>query len=148
MKRTLYEESSFIMDKEIINPVSLARPSGFSHGILVSRGQTLFLAGQTASDKEGRITAPSDLVAQYEQVLFNLRAVVEAAGGHMQDIVKMTIFVSDRDDYLAHLKSLGKVHQTFFASYYPAMALLEISRFFQEGVLIEIEGIAVIDQPA
>jgi enamine deaminase RidA (YjgF/YER057c/UK114 family) len=132
------------MDKEIINPETLARPSGFSHGILVSRGRTLFLAGQTASDKEGRITAPGDLTKQYEQVLSNLKVVVEAAGGSMQDIVKMTIFVSDRDDYHAHLKPLGKVHQAFFGSYYPAMALLEVSRFFQEGVLIEIEGIAVI----
>jgi enamine deaminase RidA (YjgF/YER057c/UK114 family) len=131
------------MDKEIINPETLARPSGFSHGILVSKGQMLFLAGQTASDQDGRI--PGDLVAQYEQVLSHLKTVVEAAGGRMQDIVKMTIFVSNRDDYLAHLKLLGKVHQTFFGSYYPAMALLEISRFFQEGVLIEIEGIAVIE---
>jgi enamine deaminase RidA (YjgF/YER057c/UK114 family) len=132
------------MGKTIINPLSLARPRGFSHGILVSGGQLLFLAGQTGSDAEGNIMAPGDLIAQYEQLLRNLKAVVEAAGGKMQDIVKITIFVRDRDDYLAHLGPLGQVHRSFFGDYYPATALFEISRFFQDEALIEIEGIAVI----
>ncbi len=132
------------MGKRILNPPGLAQPVGFSHGMLVTGGQLLFLAGQTASDAEGCIVGVGDVVAQYEQVLQNLRTVVEAAGGKMQDIVKMTIFVRERDDYLAHLKPLGKVHQAFFGAYYPAMALFEISRFFQDEALIEIEGIAVI----
>ena len=132
------------MGKRILNPPGLAQPVGFSHGMLVTGGQLLFLAGQTASDAEGCIVGVGDVVAQYEQVLQNLRTVVEAAGGKMQDIVKMTIFVRERDDYLAHLKLLGKVHQAFFGAYYPAMALFEISRFFQDEALIEIEGIAVI----
>src|SRR6266699_2259672 len=104
----------------LINPPALARPSGFSHGVLVTGGRLLFLAGQTASDTEGRIVAPGDLVAQYEQVLRNLKTVVEEAGGKMQDIVKITIFVRDRDDYRAHLKPLGGVHKSFFGAYYPA----------------------------
>jgi enamine deaminase RidA (YjgF/YER057c/UK114 family) len=132
------------MNRDILNPPSLARPSGFSHGILITGGRLLFLAGQTASDANGQIVAPGDLVAQYEQVLQNLQTVVEAAGGTMQNIVKMTIFVSDRDDYHAHLKPLGKVHRAYFGNYYPATALFEISRFFQDDALIEIEGIAVI----
>lgn len=132
------------MEKTLINPPALPRPSGFNHGILVTGGHLLFLAGQTASDAEGRITAPADLVTQYEQVLRNLQAVVEAAGGTMQDIVKITIFVRDRNDYLAHLKPLGKVHKAFFGSYYPATALFEISRFFQDEALVEIEGVAVL----
>ena len=132
------------MDKTIINPPTLARPSGFSHGIVVAGGRLLFLAGQTASDKEGRIVGPGDLIAQYTQVLRNIQTVVEAAGGTMQDIVKITIFVSDRDNYRANLHTLGKAHQAFFGSYYPATALLEISRFFQDEALIEIEGLAVI----
>lgn len=131
------------MEKTIINPPTLARPSGFSHGILATGGRMLFLAGQTASDKEGRIIS-DDLVIQYEQVLRNLQTVVEAAGGTMQNIVQITIFVRDRDEYLANLKPLGKVHRAFFGSYYPAIALLEISRFVQHEALIEIQGIAVL----
>jgi enamine deaminase RidA (YjgF/YER057c/UK114 family) len=133
------------MGKTIINPLTLARPRGFSHGVLVSEGQLLFLAGQTSSDAEGNILAPGDLVAQYEQVLRNLKAIVEAAGGKMQDIVKITIFVRDRDDYLAHLGPLGQVHRSFFGNYYPATALFEISRLFQDEALIEIEGMAVLE---
>lgn len=132
------------MNRTILNPPSLARPSGFSHGILTTGGQMLCLAGQTASDSSGQILSPGDIVGQYEQVLQNLQTVVEAAGGTMQDLVKMTIFVSDRDDYRAHLKELGKVHRAYFGDHYPATALLEISRFFQDGALIEIEGIAVL----
>ncbi len=132
------------MKKTLINPPELARPIGFNHGVLVAGGNLLFLAGQTASDAAGNIVAPGDLVAQYEQVLLNHKIVVEAAGGTMQDIVKMTIFVRDRDAYLAHLKALGAVHRSYFGTYYPATALFEISRFYQDEALIEIEGIAVI----
>ncbi|MGH2542412.1 MAG: RidA family protein [Ardenticatenaceae bacterium] len=132
------------MEKQIINPPELAPPRGFNHGILVSGGRLLFLAGQDASDGEGRIVAPGDLVAQFEQILSNLRAVVEAAGGQMQDIVKLTIFVADRDAYRVNLPLLGEIYRRYFGRYYPAMALLEISGFFQEGAVIEIESIAVI----
>ncbi len=134
------------MQKTIINPPTLSRPVGFNHGIVVMGGRLLFLAGQTASDKEGRIVAPGDIVTQYTQVLQNLQTVIEAAGGTMQDIVKMTIFVSDRDDYHANLPALGKAHKTFFGAYYPATALLEISRFYQDGAMIEIEGLAVLNE--
>ena len=84
------------MPKQIINPPQLAPPRGFNHGILASGGQILFLAGQDASDANGHIVAPGDVVTQYEQVLHNLKAVVEEAGGSMQDIVKLNIFVKDR----------------------------------------------------
>jgi len=136
------------MEKTIINPPALANAVGFSHGILVTGGRLLFLAGQTGSDAEGQIIAPGDLVAQYEQTLRNLQTVVEAAGGNMQDITKLNIFIRDRDDYLAHLKPLGIVHRTFFGAYYPAMALFEVSGFFQNETLVEIEGFAVIDPTA
>jgi enamine deaminase RidA (YjgF/YER057c/UK114 family) len=136
------------MDKTIINPEQLAPPIGFSHGILTTGGRLLFLAGQTATDAAGQIGAPGDVVAQYEQALRNLQTVVAAAGGAMTDIVKMTIFVRDRDDYRAHLRALGRVHRAFFGAYYPATALFEIACFFEDEVLVEIEGIAVLESDA
>jgi enamine deaminase RidA (YjgF/YER057c/UK114 family) len=132
------------MDKDIINPPSLAKPVGFNHGIVTSGGRLLFLAGQDASDAEGHIVAPGDVVGQLRQVLLNLRAVVEAAGGTMQDIVKLNIYVRDRDGYAARLKDLGQVFREQFGHYYPTMALFEMSRLFQEEALIELEGIAVL----
>lgn len=133
------------MPKKLINPDTLAAPRGFNHGVLVSGGQWLFLAGQTASDVHGNIVAPGDIVGQYNQILRNHQAVVEAAGGTMTDIVKMTIFVSDKKLYLANLVQIGQVHRRYFGNYYPAMALFEITSFFQEQALIELEGIAVIN---
>jgi enamine deaminase RidA (YjgF/YER057c/UK114 family) len=131
------------MKKELINPAQLPVPRGFNHGIVTEGGRLLFLSGQDASDANGRIIS-GDLVAQYEQVLQNLQAVVVEADGTMQDIVKLTIYVKDRDDYRAKLRELGRVHQKYFGAYYPTMALFEVTNFFQDGNLVELEGFAVL----
>lgn len=136
------------MRKQLINPSSLSRPRGFNHGVLASGGQWLFLAGQDASDAQGHIVAPGDVVAQYEQALRNVQAVVAEAGGAMTDIVQFTLFVKDRADYIAKLKPIGEVHRRYFGAYYPAMALFEVAGFFQAEALIEVQGIAVIHSPA
>jgi len=133
------------MERKIINPASLPAPRGFNHGIMVTGGRLLFLAGQDASDADGNIVSPGDLVGQFEQVLHNLNAVVAEAGGSMQNIVKLNIFVSSRDDYAANLKALGQVFRKYFGDHYPAMALFEVTGFFREGNLIELEGMAVIE---
>jgi len=134
------------MVKEIVNPGSLARPSGFNHGIVVEGGKLLFLAGQDASGADGRIVAPGDLVGQCGQVLSNLRVVVEAAGGTMRDIVKLNVYVTDRDAYRTQLKPLGALFREYFGGYYPTMALFEIVALFQDDAVIEMEGMAVISE--
>lgn len=132
------------MSKEIINPPSLPAPRGFNHGLLTTGGSLLFLAGQDASDGDGRIVAPGDIVAQCQQVLHNLHAVVHEAGGQMADIVKLNVYVTSRDAYIAHLKPLGKLFREYFGNYYPAMALLEVKGLFQPEALVEMEGFAVL----
>ena len=132
------------MKKTIVNPPSLSPPLGFSHGIVTEGGRVLFLAGQTGSDASGRIVAPGDLVAQYDQAVANLEEVCKAAGGTLTDIVKLNIFVRDRDDYVAKLKELGRAHRNRFGAYYPTMALFGVTALFQEDALVELEGIAVI----
>jgi len=133
------------MERKIITPPTLAAPRGFSHGILVTGGRTLFLAGQDASGPDGRIVARGDLLGQFEQVLRNLSTVVDAAGGTLQDVVKLNIFVLDRTAYRANSKRLGELFRARFAAHYPAMALFEVSGFYQDDALIEMEGIAVIE---
>lgn len=132
------------MDKEIVNPESLAPPRGFNHGIKVTGGELLFLAGQDGSNADEEIVAPDDLVAQFEQVLENLQTVVREAGGTTDDIVKLNIFVADRDDYVDKLDPLGEVMASYFEEY-PTMALFEVNEFFKEEALIELEGFAVVD---
>ncbi len=135
------------MERKIITPPALPAPRGFSHGILVKGGQLLFLAGQDASDAQGAIVAPSDLVGQFEQVLRNLRAVVEEAGGTLQDVVKLNVFVRNRGAYVANLKPIGTVFRQYFRGHYPTMALFEVSGFFRDEALIEMEGTAVLEAP-
>jgi enamine deaminase RidA (YjgF/YER057c/UK114 family) len=132
------------MTKEIINPASLPTPRGFNHGLLTTGGKLLFLAGQDASDGEGHIVAPGDMVAQCQQALHNLHAVVHEAGGQMTDIVKLNVYVTSRDAYVEHLKPLGKLFREYFGAYYPAMALFEVVGLFQPEAMIEMEGFAVL----
>lgn len=133
------------MEPKIINPSTLPAPRGYNHGLLVSGGKLLFLAGQDASGPDGIIVSPNDLIGQFEQVLSNLKAVVEEAGGTMQNIMKLNIFVRNRNDYTANLVPLGKLFRSYFDNHYPAMGLFEVSAFFRDRTLIELEGIAVLE---
>jgi len=130
--------------KNIVNPPSLIEPRGYNHSIVTQGGHTLYLAGQTALDAKGEIVAPGNIVEQYRQVLNNMQAVVEAAGGTLRDIVTMTIYVRFMDDYKGHLKELGVVHKEFFGAYYPATALIGVERLFDDDALIEIVSVAVL----
>lgn len=132
------------MAKRVVNPDGLAPPRGFNHGLLVDGGQLLFLAGQDATGPDGDLVASGDLVGQFEQVMANLAAVVEAAGGQPDDIVKLNAYVADADAYRANLEPLGAVFREYVETY-PAMALFEVSGFFEPGALVELEGFAVID---
>ena len=130
--------------KRIINPPSLVAPSGYSHGIESEGGRTVYLAGQVAFDADGRIVGADDLVKQFDRALANLRETLHAAQAEMTDIVKLLIFVKDKQDYQDHLTEIGKVYRTYFGRYFPAMSLVEVSNLFEDGALIEIEGIAVV----
>lgn len=132
------------VSKEIITPADLPEPSGFNHGIITEGGRILWLAGQDASDSQGNIVGPGDIVAQYEQVLRNLKAVMDEAGGAMTDIVKLNVFVTNRALYKDNLKPLGKLMKHYFGAYYPVMALFEVISLFRDDALVELEGVAVL----
>ena len=120
-------------------------PIGYSHGVESQGGRTVYLAGQVAFDQEGLIVGADDLVRQFDQALSNLRETLHAAQAEMTDIVKLLIFVKDKGDYQKNLKEIGKVYRTYFGRYFPAMSLVEVSNLFEDGALIEIEGIAVVN---
>lgn len=132
------------MKLEVIEPEGLAPPRGFNHGIAVEGGRLVFLAGQDASDPDGEIVASGELVPQFEQVMENLSAVVEAAGGSSEDIVKLNVYVADVETYRANLGELGEIFRRYVDTY-PAMALFEVSGFFKPGAVVELEGFAVIE---
>ena len=127
-----------------ITPPGLPRPSGFSHAV-EARGRLLFLAGQTAQGPDGRIVAPGRLVEQFRQALDNVRIVVEAAGGSLKDLVKVTFYVRDKADYRARAREIGQVYRTMMEGHYPATTLVEVSGLWDDEALIEIDGMAVLE---
>ncbi|MGH7384922.1 MAG: RidA family protein [Candidatus Rokuibacteriota bacterium] len=128
-----------------INPPSLPKPAGYTHGFEVQGGKTVYIAGQVAHDKEGRVVGKGDLVAQFRQVCENLKAVMTARAGQMNDIVKLTIYVLSKTEYKARGREIGAVYRDFFGRHYPAMTLVEIKGLYDDDCLIEIEGVAVVD---
>ena len=136
------------MTKTLVSPSTLPPPSGFTPGVLTTGGRWLFLAGQTGMDGTGAIAAPGDMVAQFSQALANLQAVVAEAGGQMTDIVKLTLFVTDKAAYRAQLESIGAAYRAVFGRYFPAITLVEVRSLYDDQALIEIDGIAVLPKPA
>lgn len=128
---------------ERVNPPHLAPPTGFSHGVRATSGTMVFLAGQTALDKAGRIVGDG-IVAQFERALTNLLDVAAAAGAGPSDLAKLTVFAVDVADYRRHARDLGLVWKRLVGSDYPAMAVIGTTRLWDEEALVEIEGIAVV----
>lgn len=128
---------------EFVNPAGLAKPVGFSHGVLVKQpARFLFLAGQCGHDPQGRINSPGDLVAQFDRALANFGPVLEGASLRYEDIVRMDIFVLCRDDYLSRLEHLGAIYRKHFGRHFPAMALFEVRGLFDPQALVEITATA------
>lgn len=133
---------------ESVNPASLGRPRGFSHGILApAGGRLLFVAGQTAADEHGHVPEPARGFAdQFARALDRVLAVVEEAGGGPEDIGRLTLYVTDLDAYLDARGPIGKAYRARMGRHYPAMALVEVRRLMDEGTLVEIEATAVIPE--
>ena len=127
---------------EAINPDGWDRPSGFSHGV-VATGRVLAIAGQIGAEPDGRLVA-GDLVAQFDRALGNVAEVVGAAGGLMDDVVSMTIYVLDRAAYLAARPALGDVWRRRAGRRYPAVSLVEVRGLVTEGALVELQALAVL----
>ncbi len=132
------------MSFDIINPESLGQPSGWNNGLVAPPGgRLLFVAGQAASDENGRII-DGDLVDQFARALDRILEVVSEAGGAPSDIGRMTVYVADLDAYLSGRERLGRAWRERLGRHYPAMALVEVSRLVDEGALVEIEATAVL----
>ena len=131
------------MNVERINPEELARPSGFSHAVSVPAGRMVYLAGQIGIDRDGNVV-DGGIVAQFEQALGNLLTALAVAGGRPEDLVSLTIYLIEVEDYQAHRKEIGAVWRRLAGSEYPAMAGVGVTRLWDPAALVEIQGIAVV----
>ena len=129
-----------------INPPGSPTPSNYHHVVSVEGGRTIYLAGQIAFDENRNIIGGDDVIDQTHQALTNLKRNVEAAGASMSDMVKITTFVVDYDQ--RQLQGIVDVIGEYFpAGHQPTNTLIGIDCLAVDGLLIEIEGIAVTDKP-
>lgn len=128
--------------KEIVS-TRLSKPKGiYSQATQVTNfGRLIFISGFTSRDEEGNVFAVGDIVKQTERVLDSIRIVLEEAGADMSNIVKMTFYIRDMEDF----SKIHEVRARYFKQPYPACAMLEVSRMVSPESLIEIEAIAVTD---
>ena len=126
----------------VINPSHLAPPRGYSHGI-VAQGRMLFVAGQIGWN--GRAEIVSDrFVEQFDQALANVLAVVGEAGGTPGSIVRLTIYVVDKAEYLEAQREIGDRYRARMGKHYPAMTLVEVKSLLEPRARVEIEATAVL----
>jgi reactive intermediate/imine deaminase len=122
----------------------LVRAKGLSEPIshyadAVVAGTTVYVSGQGALDETGKLVGRGDVVAQTRKVLDNMRLALEAAGATLDDVVKVTVYLADVDDR----PKVNEVRQQYFKDNKPASTLIGINQFAIDGMLIEIEAIAV-----
>jgi len=133
------------MNSERINPPELGRPSGFSHAVAATGSRMVFLAGQLGTGRDGKVV-DGGVVAQFEQALANVLTALAAAGGQPQDLVSLTIYLLDVEDYQARGREIGAVWRRLAGTGSPAMAGVGVSRLWDPMALVEIQGIAAVSR--
>ena len=133
------------MSLEPVEPEGWETPSGYSNGIVAPSGARLvFVAGQIAWDADQVVVGKDDFTAQFRQALANVLAVVEAAGGEPAHLASLTVFVTDKQRYVASTKALGAIWRELVGRHYPAMALVQVAGLLERDALVEIQAIAAI----
>ncbi len=132
------------MSFTLINPESLGAPRGYANGVLTEAGgRMLFVAGQVGWDENQRLVSP-DLVEQFDRALANVISVVTEAGGKPDQIARLVIYVTDKDEYKTRMKEIGERYRARMGKHFPAMVLVEAKSLHEDSAKIEIEGIAVL----
>lgn len=131
------------MPKRQITSEKISRPSGhFSQATIIeAKGRLVFISGMTARRPDGTIAGLGDIEAQTRQVCENLKAAVEVAGGSMDDICRVDVYVRNME----HFDAIHKVRREYFPPPAPASTMVEVCKMTSPDYLIEINAIAVIE---
>ena len=116
------------------------RGGAFSSGVEAPQGRTIYVSGQVSFDAGGEVVGEGDIRLQTETVLEHVKTVVEGAGGGMEDIVKVTVFITDMGLY----DEIHEVRRRYFEEPFPASSMVEVSALIDPRLLIEIEAVAVV----
>jgi enamine deaminase RidA (YjgF/YER057c/UK114 family) len=127
---------------QFLHPQSWKKPKGFANGI-AAEGRMVFLAGQIGWNAEQKFDS-TDFVAQARQALANIVALVAEAGGGPEHITRLTWFVTDKKDYLSHLRELGDAYRAVMGKHFPTMTLVQVVALVEDLAKVEIEATAVV----
>lgn len=133
------------MPFELIDPAGLEAPVGYAHVAKITGGTVVHVAGQAPFNEKGEVVGKGDFVAQFTQVMNNLKKAIEAVGGRPNQYAVLTIYISNLESYWSNKKPLGTAYRTVFGRYFPAITLVEVKRLYNPDCMIEISGVAVID---
>ena len=129
------------MDRLILNPESVPKPMGpYSQGIMTSSTNIVFISGQVAEDENGQLIGKGDAEQQARRAFQNLASVLKKAGGDLENIVKLTVILTNRDYY----PSVTKVRKELFSKSFPTATSFIVSGLAKQEWLVEIEAIAVL----
>jgi enamine deaminase RidA (YjgF/YER057c/UK114 family) len=130
------------VSREVLQPPGWARPRGYANGV-AAEGRQVYVSGQIGWDAEQRFVS-DDFAAQVRQALANVVAVLACAGAGPQHVVRMTWYVTSRDDYNAALAEIGASYRELIGRHYPAMSVVVVTGLLEPRAKVEIEATAVV----
>ena len=125
-----------------LTPPGWPRGKGYSHGV-TAEGRMVFVSGQVGWDENEQFPS-ADFVDQFRQALLNTKAILAEAGAGPEHIVRMTWFITDKQEYLSRLKNVGLAYRDVMGKNYPAMAVVVVKDLIEDGAKVEIETTAVV----
>ncbi len=130
------------MSREILQPAGWARPRGYANGVAAT-GRQVFVAGQIGWDAEQRIVS-DDFAAQVRQALANVVSVLACAGAAPEHLVRLTWYVTSRDEYNASLATIGASYREIIGPNFPAMSVVVVAALLEPRAKVEIEATAIV----
>jgi enamine deaminase RidA (YjgF/YER057c/UK114 family) len=127
-----------------LNPPELGTPPGYSQIVDVQASRMIFIAGQTALDRNGELVGRNDFAAQADQVFRNLSTALQAVGCTASDLVKLTVFLRDMSNLTTYREARNRFFTTVTPPAAPAVTLVEVSKLYGPDFLIEIEAVAAV----
>ena len=127
---------------EILQPKSWAAPKGYANGV-AAQGRQVFIAGQIGWNEKCELVS-DDFVAQIEQALKNILAVLAEADGKPEHIVRLTWYITDKPEYVAKQREIGDAYRRVIGRHFPAMTLVVVAGLLEPGAKVEIEATAVV----
>jgi enamine deaminase RidA (YjgF/YER057c/UK114 family) len=127
-----------------LNPPELGSPPGYSQIVDVRAGRIIFIAGQTALDRDGELVGRNDFAAQADQVFRNLNVALQSVDCNASDLVKLTVFLRNMSDLATYREARNRFFATVTPPAAPAVTLVEVSKPYGPDFLIEIEAVAAV----